>query len=88
MNQAWIEIRFVGGESKKVRLLPFDAVAVEQFTGKPFNAENISMTENFYMAYSAAKRNNAAGSDFEAWLVNVESVEPVVEEVPLDEPKS
>jgi hypothetical protein len=75
---SFLQVTLVSGDEKLVKVGPVDMVRTEKFTGKAItDGDDPSITEVYYLAYSAAKRAGFAGSDFEAWLEDVDSIEEV-----------
>jgi hypothetical protein len=73
--QADFKITFVGGESFTVTTGPADFVRAERHTGQPITSGEPTFEALCFIAYSAAKRAGKAGSDFDAWLDDVASIE-------------
>jgi hypothetical protein len=79
-NDIYISIVTAGREdteeARVVRILPADIMRAERSTGEK-TSDNPSLEFTLQLAYSAAKRNSFAGTDFEAWADTVLALEPV-----------
>jgi hypothetical protein len=77
--KATFRIKFVGGEERTVTTSPVDIVRTEAYTNKSIGEGTPSLTQMFYVAYSAARRAGIAGQDFEKWLETVEAIDDASE---------
>jgi hypothetical protein len=85
--KATFKITFVGGEEATVTTSPVDIVRTEAYTKQSISDGTPSMTQMFYVAYSAARRANIAGQDFEKWLETVATIDDASEADPKEQPQ-
>lgn len=84
--RAEFTITFNGGESFTVTTGPADFVRAERHTGKPITDGEPTFEAMCFIAYSAARRAGKAGSDFDAWLDDVASIDSPDEDAEGNEP--
>ena len=85
--QMTLKVEFVGGETFEVTTTPLDLVKAERHAGVALTDGIISLETMYFLGYSASRRAEKAGSDFEAWLGDVANIE-LVEAPEADDPKA